>query len=87
MLFSEAKFFISDPPLMPVRTRRFLAVSGNGSKKITTSFEKEKKRKQKITSPASIKSKDTRQQFKQSPCIQTNKDACQGLREKKRAQL
>jgi len=53
-------------------------------KKITTSFEKQNKTKQKNTSPASIKSKDTRQQFKQSPCIQANKDACQGLRGKKK---
>lgn len=44
---------------------------------------KMKTKQKKITSPASVKSKDTRQQFKQSPRIQTNKDACQGLRGKK----
>lgn len=30
-----------------------------------------------------IQSKDTGQQYKQSPCMQANKDDCQGLRQKK----
>lgn len=53
------------------------------AKKLPHLLKMKTKQNKKITSPASVKSKDTRQQFKQSPCIQTNKDACQGLRGKK----
>jgi len=49
MLFSEAKFFISDPPLMPVWTRRVVAVSGNGSKKKLPRLLKNKTKQNKKT--------------------------------------
>lgn len=57
------------------------------AKKLPHLLEMKTKQNKTITSPASIQSKDTRQQFKHSPRVQTNKDACQGLRGKKMAQL
>lgn len=70
---------------MSAWTREVIAVNNNRCKKVKTFSENENKTKPKNpkTSPASLQSKDTRQQFKH-----TSKQRClSGLEAEKMAQL
>lgn len=86
MLFSEAKFFISDPSVMPAWTTGVIAVNSNGSKKITTSSENENKTKKNHLSCQ--RKKQGHQATVQTEPPHTNKQRClSGLKGKKMAQL